>query len=514
LKNVVTSSTVQIMPSSGGYSSLIFSSDGNYLYFGTNNGITGIIVRIPVFGGTPREVAKGHGGHFAVSPDGKQLAFPRISTEPEESQSLIVVDTETGEEKVVVKRPDSEKDKFYFHGWGATPSWSPDGSKIAICGGKRDEKGEWHQVVFEVRAGDGAMSEIPAPRWAGTYQVAWLADGASLLVVAREKATAPYQIWHLAYPSGEASRVTNDLHDYGKLSLTADSRTLVATQETQTSNIWILPDGDTNRAQQLTFGTSIDNGYYGMAWTPDGRIVFASNRNGAVQQLWTMNADGGNLQQLTTESSSSNHSPKVSPDGRYIVFVSVSTQTGKPSIWRMDIDGRNAVKLTDGTNDNRPTISSDGRWIYYTSEGDAPSSIAKVSIDGGEPVKLTSRFNAYAPVVSPDGKFISYIHFEDAVGWRRGVIHSEGGEPFKLLQTKDTGKMVWTPDSKGLIYIKGVTLSSNLFRQSIEGDAAPEQITHFKEDRIFSLAYSPDFKQLVITRGNHYSDIVLINNFR
>ncbi|HSK71307.1 MAG TPA: winged helix-turn-helix domain-containing protein [Pyrinomonadaceae bacterium] len=512
LKNITNGSVVQIMPSSNSYHSLIFSPDGNYLYFGTRSedDKNPLIVRIPIFGGARQEIAGNHWGHFALSPDGRYLAFPRGSTKPGETHSLIAVNIETSEERAVVKRGANEENEFYFHFWGATPSWSPDGEKIAICGRWRDETGGWRHTIFEVWASDGTMREIPAPRWAATYQVAWLADGSGLLVVAREKTDSPYQIWHLAYPSGEARRITNDVNDYGTLSLTADSRTLVAQQEFHVSHIWISPDGDTNRARQLTFGINAQDGFYGLAWTPDERIVFDSKRSGS-QKLWAISADGGNPQQLTADANDANYSPKVTPDGRYIVFV--SQRDGNPNIWRMDIDGHNAVRLTNGASDD-PSLSPDGRGVYYTEASVSPSTIAKISIDGGEPVKLTKRFNAYNPVVSPDGKLVAYSHFEDETGWVTGIMPIEGGEPFKLLKLQGIfGAHAWASDSKSLIYIKGGILESNLFRQSIEGDRAPKQITFFKEDRIMSFAYSPDYKQLALTRGNHYSDVVLINNF-
>ncbi len=52
----------------------------------------------------------------------------------------------------------------------------------------------------------------------------------------------------------------------------------------------------------------------------------------------------------------------------------------------------------------------------------------------------------------------------------------------------------------------------NLWKQPLSG-GPPQQITHFKE-LIFAYDWSPDGKQLAITRGSKPSDVVLISNFR
>ena len=100
-----------------------------------------------------------------------------------------------------------------------------------------------------------------------------------------------------------------------------------------------------------------------------------------------MNADGSNQQQLTADAGNVNRLPRLTPDGRYIVFV--SSRTGAKHIWRMDVDGRNAVRLTDSANpEDSPYLSSDGQWVYYAVYEDAKPFIMKVSINGGEVVRL------------------------------------------------------------------------------------------------------------------------------
>ena len=121
--------------------------------------------------------------------------------------------------------------------------------------------------------------------------MAWLPDGTGLVVVAQERVASPYQVWLVEFPSGAARRLTNDLLDYDKVSLSADGRLLLIQQETIAEHVWLIPAGDAARARQLTFGVGDRDGSLGLAWTQDGKIVFASARSGAYD-IWTMSSDG------------------------------------------------------------------------------------------------------------------------------------------------------------------------------------------------------------------------------
>lgn len=509
LKNIVNGSTVEIMPPiPEGYFSLTFSPDGNYLYFSTlrPGKKNAVIARVPVFGGTPQYLIEEVWSNFTLSPDGRRIAFFRGYGSVQDVRLVVANIDGTGERELIRSKPG----ELWFAIWSAGPAWSPDGQRIVMWAGGR-EAGESYGYLLEVKPDDGTARQVPPARWYSGEQVAWLPDGSGLLVVAQDKPEAPYQLWLIAYPSGSVRRVTNDLLDYDKISLSADGRAIVIQQETMVSHVWVMSEGDASRAQQLTTGATARDGSGGVAWTPDGRILFTSTRSG-TSDIWIMNADGTGVRQLTTDTGGLNWRPRATPDGRHIVFV--CTRDGRQNVWRMDADGSNLRQLTSGAGETTPYVSPDGQWLYYTNSAIKPSAIERIPFDGGTPLRLTSeQYDSSDPVVSPDGKLIAYEHYDDQRGWHTGLLSAAGGEPLKVFDFHSfRGGVRWTRDGTGLIYANAAR-PDNLWRQPIAG-GSPQQFTQFTEDQVRYLDVSSDGKRLALARGRAYSDLVLIRNLR
>ncbi|MEW5806617.1 MAG: S9 family peptidase [Acidobacteriota bacterium] len=83
------------------------------------------------------------------------------------------------------------------------------------------------------------------------------------------------------------------------------------------------------------------------------------------QTIWVMNADGSGLFQLTSEESNS-HSPKWSPCGKSIAFI--SDRSGKEQLHLIPTDGGEAKQLTSiSTGIKNPIWAHDGSFIIFTS---------------------------------------------------------------------------------------------------------------------------------------------------
>jgi serine/threonine protein kinase len=505
LKQIDTSSEKQIVPPAEvEYWGITFSHDGQRIYYVTKekNTTIGIVYVVPLQGGEPKKLAVNVDGPVAVSPDDQQLAFMRRY--PVEREDVLFVAEANGAEErrlATHKFPDS----FSFSG----PAWSPDGKTIAIPAGQID--GSKRLSVLAINVEDGSEKAVSGQQWSSIDGLIWLGDSSGLLVSAAEQNADSFQIWQLSYPSGEVQRITNDLNDYHSLSLTADSRTLVTVQFDHLSSIWTT-SGKASEGQANKVSSGKNDGYYGLSWTPDGKIVYGSMASNKLE-LWAMRPDGRESKRLINDAEAI-RLPEVSPDGRYIFFV--ADHNNVPGIWRMNIDGSNAVLLTRGSGEYWPSCSPDGQWVAYTSIGSTNRlTLWRVPVEGGEAVQLTDKLSL-KPVISPDGKMIACIYRDAQTSpWKVAVIPFEGGTPIKVFDIPRPFRQSirWTHGQNALSYIDSQDGAANIWSQPVNG-GAPKKLTNFKSDQIFSYDWSRDGKILALARGVETRDVILIKDFR
>jgi TolB protein len=388
----------------------------------------------------------------------------------------------------------------------APAGWSPDGKMIAV--GYGSQEGGDHTVVGIVSIADGTVKLIPTPHWLDIGSIVWFSDGTGLVLQVQEQDLGKVQIWQVSYPGGEAHRITNDLSSYaGNLTLTAGGNALVVVQGETASNIWIAEDGETGHARMVASGRSAQDGFVGLTWAPDGRVVYGNNIEGK-KGIWIVNADCSDPKPLT-DGTTADSLPEVTADGRYLVVN--STRTGNWHLWRMDIAGSNPIQLTDGLNGiGTFCISPDGRWVLYSPFG---GGIWKVSIDGGTPTKVTEQQAVGYGRVSPDGKLLAYQFIDDATKRPKiAVTAFNDGAPIKTFDMPGTSNPAfhWAHDGHALVYIDTPKGVSNLWSQPLDG-GAPRQITDFKSDLIYKFAYSRDGRGLALARGNVTRDVVMIS---
>lgn len=501
LGHVDGSQSVALLPAAEvTFSSIEFAPDGASVFYNLSSAEFegGAIFKLRVFGGVPEKISENVPGRFAVSPEGKRLAFVRSDRENRKS-SLIEFDTTTKTEREIVSRPLN----FYFN--SPSVAFSPDAGKIAVSA-ISEETGSASEM-FVVFASDGSIKQLTNQAWSSVRALVWAKDGNDLFAVASGKGGAwESQLWRVSAATGAAERIVTDLNVYGNaLGVSSNKGELLALQTQHYSNVYLSPSENFSAAKQITFELlGKRSGWSGLDWTPDGRIVFTAFV-GASETIWTMDADGKNQKQIIPEGRINNQ-PSVSADGRFLVFA--SNRMGSAEIWLANADGSNLRQITTGGNNSQPHISPDGKWIVYRSTADGSGALRRISTAGGETVKLTEKSAGWARF-SPDGKFIACTTQIEGKT-KIAVLDFEAAQTIKLFDTPRTANfnngIRWTPDGKAVAYRDW---NNGIWRQNLDGGDAV-RLENLPQEKLYSFGWSGDGKSFAFTRGTEIRDLVLI----
>ena len=114
--------------------------------------------------------------------------------------------------------------------------------------------------------------------------------------------------------------------------------------------------------------------------------------------LYTMNADGSNVVNLTYSPATEKH-PEWSPDGKKIAFFAFDRKEQEGEIratdlFIMDPDGSNVERLTSRKEGRRARVSdwsADSKWILFNMEleDDSPSELHRIHIETREMVRIS-----------------------------------------------------------------------------------------------------------------------------
>jgi len=494
VRNVATKSDVQVLPADlVNFVGLTFSPDGDYVYFvraDKSDTNYHYLFVMPVLGGPTRQLIQDVDTAISFSPNGKQFVFLRGVPETGVLE-VRIGNVGDGSDHLLTSLP-------ALLGFILGATWSPTGNTVVVPTVLSGSDAKC--VLNAINVADGSVREL----FSGTEPIgkpAWLPDGNSLVVPITATTENRTQLWVVSYPSGEKRRFSNDLSNYGSaVELTHDGQMLVALEINQSSHIWLVPQGETTRAKQITSGQIVDSG---VAPGPGGKILVRSG----LSDLVLVNADGSGRTLLFP--GVRNFISMSSCGDRYIVFENHPGY--KIELVRTDADGANVTKLAADVLGS--DCSADGKWALYSSG----TKLYRVPLEGGAPTEVAnpSRSDTYA-AISPDGKWIACGYQEgNPVGvLKLAVIPASGGSPLHVfVRPNGAKKLHWSPDQKGVQYLLSRKGATNVWEQQLTG-GAPRQLTNFTSGLIFDFAWTRDGKNLLLAKGENSSDVVLINNFR
>jgi Tol biopolymer transport system component/DNA-binding winged helix-turn-helix (wHTH) protein len=262
---------------------------------------------------------------------------------------------------------------------------------------------------------------------------------------------------------------------------------------------------------QPLLASSLDDS--GGQFSHDGRhVVFASGRSGVGIEIWVASADGSNVQQLTHGPGPWQGSPDWSPDDRHIAYDSMAPD-GRWHIWTIDADGGSPRQITTEPGEqNVPTWSSDGRWIYFSVDQGAGRQIWRVPASGGRVEQITHDGSGYLARESIDGRSLLYQSGFSDLPLLKMPIH--GGPAVQLAECARPSSIVERPE--GTYYVRcGDDSELHLLNRQTGSDLVLGKIGDAAFEASASLGVAPGGKSFLFTRQvKAGADLMLIENFR
>lgn len=183
----------------------------------------------------------------------------------------------------------------------------------------------------------------------------------------------------------------------GSPAFSPDGRKLVLTLGGVDGNLDIhVLDLNTRELTRLTTDRAIDTEG---SWSPDGReIYFTSDRSGGPQ-VYKVGVNGGTAERVTFEGSY-NARPRLSPDGRKLALVHLDR--GNYRIAVMDLESRQLIVVSDGSQDESPSFAPNSDSLIYATRQGRNGVLETVSADGLVRSRLAAgQSDVREPVWSP-----------------------------------------------------------------------------------------------------------------
>jgi len=476
-----------------------FSPDSERIAFRSETEPAGIYV-MEATGENRRPVTPG-GFHPSWSPDNKEIVISEAGRDAPDVRNTIpsklwIVNVETGARSLL-----TETDAMQ-------PAWSPHGARIAFW---FMPPGVGRSDIATIPRGGGeplAITRDASTNW----NPVWSPDGKYLYFASDRSGNMNF--WRVAIDEetgqvlSEPEAVVTPSKFSGHLNFSRDGKRMIYVQTNRQSNIQAV-EFDVNREKptgEPFWITRGDRQIVRPELSPDGTQFIMRVPRRTQDDLVVLSRDGSNWRDLTNDKFFDRY-PRWSTDGKKIAFV--SDRSGSYEIWTIDADGTNLRQVTftgiPGT--SFPLWSPDGKQLLFRTN--RLSYLLDLSRDWQQqtPQAIPTLDNPDDFFVawdwSPDGKKLAGT-FSGKDGSGIGYYSFETGRYEKLALYDELP--MWLPDSRRFVF----SHEGKAFILDIETRKVREMYSHQPEE-VRSIAVSHDGRLLYYTLVSSESDIWLLD---
>jgi Tol biopolymer transport system component len=266
---------------------------------------------------------------------------------------------------------------------------------------------------------------------------------------------------------GNAVAYSNEFSVTLSTSSANSNKILFESEVNDIAHLYTMNSDGSNEIKITNFTNGTNPTYTGNAsWSPDGtKIIFISTKDkDGGSSIYTMNSDGTNVVRIN-HSTRGESNPKFSPNSTKILFSSEVNDIAH--LYTMNTDGTNEIKLTNFTNGTNPLWTGEASWspdgtkiIFISSrDNDGGSSIYTIKSDGTNLVRINHNVRGESnPKFSPNG---IKVLFESEVNDIAHVytMNSDGSNEIKITNFTNgtnptyTGNASWSPDGAKVVFI-------------------------------------------------------------